>query len=284
MGRLRRPWVGLLALVVPPLGLVQAGASWRLCALFAAFLVGESAMLAFRPPEDVAELGVLLGWTLATRLAACVLAVRAVRHNPPPLPWPRRWYALPLWAGLLVAAMPDTWLGGSYDVFYVPSASMEPTLLVNERFFAHAITTPRFRRGEVLVFQVGPADTVYVKRLVGLPGDTVQVRGGILHINGAPVPREARGPAPGGATRYRESLPGSGAHDILETTDTGFLDDTPEYRVPDGHLFMMGDNRDNSVDSRSQSQVGFIRFERVVGRARFIYWSGDWGRIGTRLD
>jgi len=181
--------------------------------------------------------------------------------------------------------MPDSWVEGGYEVYIVPSASMEPTLRVGERFFAHAPNPDAgFHRGEVIVFRTGPGEGVdYVKRVVGLAGDVVQMRAGILHINGAPVPREALGLQAGGtATLYLETLPGGAAHEILEQTDDGYSDNTPEFHVPGGHLFMMGDNRDNSLDSRAT--VGFVPVARVTARARFILWGPDRSRVGTRLD
>lgn len=291
MRRLRTAWIGLLALVVPALGLIQAGAAWALVAVFAALMVAESAILTFWPPDSARALAALLGGSILSHLVALGLALRAIRRAPPPLPWPRRWFMLPVWLALLVAATPDTWLGAGFDVYIVPSASMEPTLRVGERFFAHAVddANPELRRGEVLVFRVGPGDGVdYVKRLVGLPGDRVQMRGGVLHLDGAPVQRDRLGAytVEGGrqAVLYRETLPGGAAHEIVEFSDREYLDDTPEYRVPEGHLFFLGDSRDNSADSRIAGAVGFVPAGRVQARARFIIWGPDRGRIGTRLD
>src|SRR5690606_2306431 len=120
----------------------------------------------------------------------------------------------------------------------------------------------------------------YIKRIVGLPGETVQVTGGVLHIDGQPVAR-----APVGQRQedddgrqvtmmeYIETLPGGTIHRIYEEGDDRPLDNTPPFTVPAGHYFVMGDNRDNSQDSRVQNLVGFVPLDHIVGRASFIFYS-----------
>jgi signal peptidase I len=140
-------------------------------------------------------------------------------------------------------------------------------------------------RGDVVVFKT-PQDnrTDYIKRLIGLPGDEVQVRNGILHLNGAPVERErledfietdARGNIRRVA-RYRETLPGGASYTILDRTPHGEQDNTGIFVVPEGHYFMMGDNRDQSVDSRFMYQVGYVPEENLVGEAKVLFFSA-WG-------
>ena len=139
------------------------------------------------------------------------------------------------------------------------------------------------KRGDVAVFKL-PADnsTDYIKRIVGLPGDKIQVRDGILHINGKAVKRERDGefvsfdPWSGRfkrIPRYLEILPNGRQHHILEETDQGFADNTQVYIVPKGHYFGMGDNRDHSKDSRFLADVGFIPRENLVGRAEMKFFS-----------
>ncbi|WP_029006812.1 signal peptidase I [Azospirillum halopraeferens] len=190
----------------------------------------------------------------------------------------------------------------AYEPFNIPSGSMIPSLLIGDYLFVskfsygyskHTVTFgfPLFEgrvlgsmpeRGDVAVFKL-PRDnkTDYIKRIVGLPGDTVQVVGGVLHINGQPVKREriedyVSTDGVGRETRlaqYVETLPGGRSHRIIEETDHGPLDDTPVYRVPENHFFMMGDNRDNSLDSRVPSMVGYVPLENMVGRAEFLFFS-----------
>ena len=140
------------------------------------------------------------------------------------------------------------------------------------------------KRGDVAVFKL-PKDnkTDYIKRIIGLPGDKIQVRKGRLYLNGALVERK---PLPGFASRgpfgtnvsipqFEETLPNGVKHLILEKTDRGQLDNTAVYTVPRGHVFGMGDNRDDSLDSRVLNEVGYIPIENLVGRAEFIFFSYD---------
>jgi signal peptidase I len=191
----------------------------------------------------------------------------------------------------------------AFEPFNIPSGSMIPTLLVGDYLFVSKysygysryslplglplipgrifVTPPK--RGDVAVFKL-PRDnkTDYIKRIVGLPGDTIQMREGRLYINGTLVPRDnateyvyadATTGGPVRTTRYIETLPNGVKHPILEINDTSMLDDTPVYTVPPGHYFCMGDNRDNSLDSRALSGVGFVPIENLVGRAEFIFFS-----------
>lgn len=182
----------------------------------------------------------------------------------------------------------------AYEPFNIPSGSMLPTLLVGDYLFVskfsygysrHSlplslplipgrvlVTEPE--RGDVAVFKL-PTDgkTDYIKRIVGLPGDEIQMRGGRLYINGTVVER-TRVEDVDGEIRYIETLPGGRQHYIIESSgDHGQFDNTRLFKVPPRHYFAMGDNRDNSLDSRAS--VGFIPVENLIGRAEFLFFSVD---------
>jgi signal peptidase I len=144
-------------------------------------------------------------------------------------------------------------------------------------------------RGDVVVFKLPRDPSIdYIKRLIGLPGDTVQMRQGLLYINGVPVERDRletplpvpEGHAPQGATDYIEHLPQGPDHMIRKMGDNQPLDNTEVFTVPPHSYFFMGDNRDNSADSRvtpvtATSGVGFVPEENLVGKAEFLFFSID---------
>jgi signal peptidase I len=192
----------------------------------------------------------------------------------------------------------------AFEPFSIPSGSMIPTLLVGDYLFVSKYSYGYSRyslplglplisgrilgrepeRGDVVVFKL-PTDnrTDYIKRIIGLPGDRIQIVDGVLTINGTPVQRQGAGEfvVSGGHgfvqtyRRFVETLPNGRSHSILELTDNGPFDDTGVYAVPAGQYFMMGDNRDSSRDSRFLSEVGFVPEENLIGRAEFIFFSVD---------
>jgi signal peptidase I len=213
---------------------------------------------------------VFLGWILSTALALVIaLGVRTLLFQP----------------------------------FSTPSHSMNPTLLLGDYFFVSKFSygythysiplSPNWfsgrilgwepARGDVVVFRIPKDDKVdYVKRVVGLPGDHIQVKQGVLYINDAAVTREQVADFVGddscgeGAAakvkRWRETLPNGVGYEVLDCVQNGFYDDTKVFEVPPGQFFVLGDNRDNSTDSRV-AIFGTIPFDRLIGRAAMIYFS-----------
>ena len=190
-----------------------------------------------------------------------------------------------------------------FQPFNIPSGSMKSTLLVGDYLFVSKLSygysqysfpfglitfngrvfasTPK--RGDVAVFKL-PANnsTDYIKRVIGLPGDTVQMIDSVLYLNGKAVPRERVddfiGRDQAGSVRrikrYRETLPNGVSYLTLDMFDNGPGENTALFRVPEGSYFMMGDNRDNSTDSRIPGGgVGFVPFENFIGRADLIFFS-----------
>jgi signal peptidase I len=200
--------------------------------------------------------------------------------------------------------------GALAEPFYVPSGSMEPTLLIGDALLASKypygygtaslpiqINLPETgrvfgdtpKRGDVVVFRwPGDRSQAWVKRVVGLPGDRIQMRQGQLFINdhAASLTPDGVGAAEddnGGtepAYRYIETLPNGVSHAIFKLRDNGRLDNTAEVTVPADHLFVMGDNRDNSADSRvplRDGGVGMLPQDNLIGRADAVVGSWDLG-------
>jgi signal peptidase I len=235
-------------------------------------------------------------------------------------------------AGLLAVAFRSL----AYEPFHIPSGSMKSNLLVGDYLFVSKYSYgysrysfpfgfPLFegrvieskpKRGDVAVFRLPNNPRIdYIKRVIGLPGDRVQVIGGIVHINGQALkrskldpysdtemaPASCISPAPDAdeiarymlfsdaqlekdgsdkpvfrsIPRYAETLPEGKVIPILKECIQSNADNTVEYKVPQGHYFMMGDNRDNSRDSRFLHEVGYVPEENLVGRAEFIFFSTD---------
>jgi len=185
-------------------------------------------------------------------------------------------------ATVLLALLMVHGLAGMFWTRLVPSGSMKPTLYDGDYLLGFPKDETELpARGDVMVFRV-PTDggTDYIKRVVGLPGDQVQMLNGVLHIDGRPVRRERIGAfsETGAGTqafvRWRETLPNGVSYETINHTEPNFLGNTAVFTVPPGQYFVLGDNRDNSVDSR-MSKIGFVPARNFVGRAALVYFSID---------
>jgi len=194
-----------------------------------------------------------------------------------------------------------------YQPFNIPSGSMKKTLLIGDYLFVSKLSygysrysfpfgynifggrifASQPKRGDVIVFKYpGDNKTDYIKRLIGLPGDEIQMHSGVLYINGKAVPKRYTGEFMDNecyrgyrtCTKLRlktfeETLPNGVKYTVLDERPDGSYDNTGVYKVPPGHYFMMGDNRDNSADSRAD--VGYVPFQNLVGRADIIFFSAQ---------
>lgn len=188
-----------------------------------------------------------------------------------------------------------------WQPFWIPSEADKPTLLVGDYVLARLSGPGDYPRGTMIVLRHPVDGREYIKRIVALPGERVQMRGGVLFINdvaavqepsgtftetmepqgpNAALPRCANGPVGLGGicekALLRETLPGGPSHEILDIEADGFFDNTDVFTLPDGHVFVMGDNRDNSNDSRfavTSGGIGFVPTRNIVGRVDRVIFS-----------
>jgi len=187
-----------------------------------------------------------------------------------------------------------------FEPFHIPSGSMKDNLLEGDFIIVSKYTygyskysfpfgiapieervwADKPERGDVIVFRLPSNPRInYIKRLIGLPGDKIQMKNGRLFINDQAVPKEADGfyldPDKGLIEKFVETLPEGKKYNVLDYVPNGAKDSTPVFEVPAGHYFFMGDNRDNSQDSRFLTKVGFVPERNLVGKARIIFMSSQ---------
>lgn len=299
----RRVWVALLfSLITPGLGQLYNGLPKRALTVAALVLGGQAIMLAVSVlPPDAPSIGYLhlglLGLYLLLWLAILLdAAIGAWRVGEIPL---RRFNHPAVYLVVLVGWFAEYRVFDRIDsavsasiTYPAIAGSMEPTLARGDFVFGHKgfYGENDVSRGDVVAFRKpGNEDETYLLRVIGLPGDRVRIEGGLLMLNGEAVARHAvdRDTEPGGGGRkafsiHGETLPGGASYRISEQVDAaGFADNTPLYEVPEGAVFVLGDSRDNAIDSRI---FGPIPIEKLESRLTFIFWSPDNSRIGEPIQ
>lgn len=298
----RRAWAAaLLGGLTPGLGHVYIG-QWRDAILTAAIslsVVVFGALTMGRWPYGYAA-----AFTIAAAipLASAIAAFIAARGRPlvSRKKAPRFWMYWAFYAVVLfvfIGAAKALVAFGPYRVFHIPSGAMEPTIRVGDIVVVRRANDAGERSmsvGSVVVFssewEGGRKD--YIKRIAGGGGDKIALRLGVLEINDTPVRRNLVGDYTVSISeteintmRFEERFGNGNPHFILDAyPETGPLDNVGPYYIPEGHYFMLGDNRDLSSDSRITTQMGYVSDSAVLGEAVYIGWSKDAARIGARVN
>ncbi|WP_316978528.1 signal peptidase I [Shumkonia mesophila] len=304
----RRRWATVVVFLFlgPVVGMLYLGKGRLALAYFSASLLAYAAPWAAAYfsvlDADPKLVGDLLLWSLHLPGALHGYVIAKPIAGTQPKAWFARWYAI---SGLVLVspvALAVVVRSLLWEPFYIPAGSMKPTLVVGDHLWAskYAYGYSRFslpfappvvsgrvfgrepQRGDVVLFKVvmdgRPVD--YIKRVIGLPGERIQMRQGRLHISDRTVAREpvgtetmtGRDGSVRQLVRYEETLPNGRRHLILEESDDRPLDNTTVYTVPDGHYFVLGDNRDWSLDSRV-AEFGFMPYENLIGRFEAVFWN-----------
>ncbi|GAB4366114.1 MAG: hypothetical protein Kow00114_23820 [Kiloniellaceae bacterium] len=278
----RRPWFAALVglLLGPFVGMLYLGKGARALAYLALGLsvYGLPPVLAHLGLLPVKAETVILVLLIAYRLGGALDCHRIawLRDGAVPAVWFARWYLV----AALGIVLPLAVRGLIWEPYNSPSASMEPSLRLGDYFIVtklpYILDQPQ--RGDLVVFISSQDQTPYVKRLIGLPGDRVQMIAGSLYLNGERLPREEADMflddfVPGRGEIHAEFLPSGRSYLIREVSDQARYDDTDVYAVPPGQYFFLGDNRDNSLDSRMD--MGFVPHENFIGRVSVILWNSE---------
>lgn len=304
----RKPWAAAVLSVVlgAPIAMMYLNRGWLalgylllLIALVAApFAAFELGLITVSPYDALDILNLVY---VALGALHAFLIARRFDHERP-LRCYARWRGIVVLllavfvAPLLLALMVRTFL---FEPFNLPSISMEPNLPVGSYIFASKsaygypvpftgikLSPKPPDRGDVVIFWLDSGDGrpfSLIKRVIGMPGDSIQLNGGLVILNGQALVREKlqadfepqdNGDFDRRYTLYKEILPSGRSYNILEESDDNLLDNTPVFTVPEGHYFLMGDNRDNSRDSRVPVEFGYISEEQIYAKVFAIFWDG----------
>ena len=297
---LARTGITALNLIAPGLGLLRVG-EWRAgtLLLIAPFILLILFTLGMGRLPITSFGGALLALATAVALmvalyvVSVVLTWRKSRLRSPLHKW-SRWYWLMaiLIVVLFLLNLMTPLMHRFYKPFYAPSESMAPTIDKGDKFIADMRWRGPYRRGQIIIFK-GP-NNIRASRIVAIPGDRVAMRGGVPIVNGKPAFQSAQGrisitgyDGPQSAAMLTERLPGEAStHQVLDMGAFN-LDEIANITIPANRLFVLGDNRDRSADSRvppEASGVGMVPMNAVIGRPMYIHWSNDRAKIGMRLD
>lgn len=291
----------LLNLLLPGLGLVRIG-RWRtglllMVAPFLSLLIAIG-LAAVSPRLAPGGFLAFIAWsaflTIGVYGAAIVLTWMWSRVRAGPAPWWSRWYAL-----IAVLALSQLALSGVvalghslYKPYYLPAESMHPTLMVGDRFVADMRDRGVPKRGEIILLRVG--DAIYVKRVAAIAGDRIAMRAGVPVVNGSPAVQrkiaditisEFSESVP--ATVLTEQFPGEGGRHRVLDMGTSTLDEMAETVIPPERLFVLGDNRDRSADSRvsrADRGVEIPMVADIAGRPVFKTWDAEWDWLGEPIE
>jgi signal peptidase I len=289
----RRPWLAaVLSFFAPGVGQIYNSEGRRGTKLFLLYLT--LSMVNWLVVPNLAQALVFLVSLLligsaifCLQIVAAVDAFRWARRigSVAPARYQRGWIYIVLI--LLVPVISDvgSQVRERLKSYSMSAGSMAPTIRKDDWVFSDQryYRTHEPQRGDLAVFLL-PTDksTVYVKRIVGLPGDLIQMKKGVLYINDRPIARKRIGDYTSELAQYVETMPNGREYFIIKMGDNGPLDNTSIYQVPRAEYFVMGDNRDNSMDSRVTSAVGYIPAGYLVGRPFLVYWPPS--RLGTKID
>lgn len=304
MGEERRRWaragIAALNIVTPGLGLMRIG-RWKIGFAFLALgpLSGLLCWIGLASFGPTATFAAFVAFAVAAIIlflgtygGATILSYRKSRFRSANLAWWSRWYGLGTivlcwWATSL--ALPE--LRQFQRSFYIPAASMMPLLQVNDRLVADMRSRTHMTRGEVVLYQ--SQGIVRVGRVAAIGGDRIALKDGVVILNGAPVARwprpdrQMRDPETGQPIQlFEERFPGEASGHLIADAGWSLFDDFAEESAKKGHVFILGDNRDFSADSRvplAAMGVGQPPVNDIIGRPLFLYWSNDPTRRGLRI-
>jgi len=299
-GYLARAGITALNLITPGLGLLRVG-EWRTAVLFAIapfvliilFTLGMGLLPITSFSRVMLTLATVVSLMGALYFVSAALTWRKSRLRSPVRAW-SRWYGLTAIAialAVMLNLMPPL-MHRLYKPFFAPSESMAPTIGEGDKFIADMLWRGPYRRGEIIIFKA--PNNIRASRIAALPGDRIAMHGGVPIVNGKPANQLPNGRIEAGSDKDSESaallteqLPGEASTHQVLNMGAFDLDEMPEIIVPANRLFVLGDNRDRSADSRvppDRSGVGMVPMDSVLGRPMYIHWSSDRAKIGTRLD